>query len=328
MQQKLFVAITVALLVLSPTVYPTVTANQTQDRATPPASQPPTKDNQAKDKHPDPNLRGQKKSDRFVIKTNMVSVTVTVSDRNRRFVTGLTKDDFEVYDDNIKQEIALFATQDSPLTLGIVYDVSGSMNPLSTQSFHALKGLFDYSHPDDEYFVVSFSSQAKLIQDFTSVPENILNKAIFIKPKGSTALFDAIYLALEKVKDGRHEKKALLIISDGEENSSRYSFGELRKALRETDAQIYAIGLGQGGALPRLTETSGGLTFFPMEYGEVGDIYTRIALMLRNQYVIGFYPTDESETSRWHKLRIRVKVPKPLGKMTVFYRDGYQSSDK
>lgn len=328
MKRKLCIAVVVIVLGSALLGQFIVNAKQAQNRPVPAPAQPPAKDKPTNERPSDPATPLQKKSDRFVIKTNMVSVTVTVSDRNRRFVTGLTKDDFEVYDDNIKQEIALFATQDSPLTLGIVYDVSGSMNPLSTQSFHALKGLFDYSHPDDEYFVVSFSSQAKLIQDFTSVPENILNKAIFIKPKGSTALFDAVYLALEKVKDGRHEKKALLIISDGEENSSRYSFGELRKALRETDAQIYAIGLGQGGALPRLTETSGGLTFFPMEYGEVGDIYTRIALMLRNQYVIGFYPTDESETSRWHKLRIRVKVPKPLGKMTVFYRDGYQSSDK
>jgi Ca-activated chloride channel homolog len=282
----------------------------------------------AKEKPGETAAPDQQKPKPLIIKTNMVSVTVTVSDKNRSFVTGLTKENFEVYNDNIKQEIALFSTADSPLTLGIVYDVSGSMNPLSRQSFHALKGLFEYSHADDEYFVVSFSDRSKLIQDFTSVPSDILNRTVFIKPKGSTALFDAIYMALEKVKDGRHEKKALLIISDGEENSSRYSFGELRKALRETDAQIYAIGLGYGGALPRITETSGGLTFFPMQYGEVGDIYIRIALMLRNQYVLGFYPTDESETSRWHKLRIKVNVPKQLGKMFLFYRDGYQSSDK
>jgi Ca-activated chloride channel family protein len=308
MKRKLFIALVVRLVVCSLPLF-----SQTQ---------PP-----AKEKPPETNSQEQQKPKPFVITTNMVSVTVTVSDRNRRFVTGLTKENFEVYDDNVKQDIALFATQDSPLTLGIVYDVSGSMNPLSTQSFRALKGLFEYSHTDDEYFVVSFSDRAKLIQDFTSVPNDIINRAVFIKPKGSTALFDAIYLALEKVKDGRHEKKALLIISDGEENSSRYSFGELRKALRETDAQLYAIGLGYGGTLPHITETSGGLTFFPREYGEVGDIYTRIALMLRNQYVIGFYPTDESTTARWHKLRIKVNTPKQLGKLTVFYRNGYQSSE-
>jgi Ca-activated chloride channel homolog len=270
----------------------------------------------------------QKKEEKFVIKTNMVSVTVTVSDQNRRFVTGLEKKDFEVYDDKVKQDIALFSTQDSPLTLGIVYDVSGSMNPLSRQSFHALKGLFEYSHSDDEYFVISFSNRSKLIQDFTSVPENIINKAVFIKPKGGTALFDGIYMALEKVKQGRHEKKALLIISDGEENSSRYSFKELRNSLRETDAQLYAIGLGEGGSLPQITQTSGGLTFFPQEYGEVADIYARIALMLRNQYVIGFYPTDDSGTVRRHKLKINVKVPKQLGKVFTYYRNGYEPSDK
>ena len=289
----------------------------------PSQTQSPTKEKPSEKESP-----AQKKSERFVIKTNMVSVTVTVSDKHRRFVTGLTKDQFEVYDDNVKQEIALFSTQDSPLTLGIVYDVSGSMNPLSTQSFHALKGLFEYSHTDDEYFVVSFNDRAKLLQDFTSVPNDIINRAVFIKPKGSTALFDAVYLALEKVKEGRHEKKALLVISDGEENGSRYSFGELRKALRETDAQLYAIGLGTGGSLPHITETSGGLTFFPMDYSEVGDIYTRIALMLRNQYVVGFYPNGESTTTRWHKLRIKVNVPKQLGKVTVFYRNGYESSDR
>lgn len=318
MKRKLFSAI-VAVMV----VYSLPIPSQPQAPANPSPAQLP-----AKQKPPEPDSQSQKKSDRLIVKTNMVSVTVTVSDKNRRFVTGLTKNDFEVYDDNVKQEIALFATQDSPLTLGIVYDVSGSMNPLSTQSFRALKGLFEYSHTDDEYFVVSFNNRAKLLQDFTSVPNDIINRAVFIKPKGSTALFDAVYLALEKVKEGRHEKKALLIISDGEENGSRYSFGDLRKALRETDAQLYAIGLGTGGSLPHITETSGGLTFFPMEYGEVGDIYTRIALMLRNQYVVGFYPTDESTAARWHKLRIKVNVPKQLGKMTVFYRNGYESSDK
>ena len=310
MKRKLFIAIGILLAYSLPIL------SQTQ-----PPAQPPVKE-----KPPEPKPQNQQPPKPLVIQTNMVSVTVTVSDRNRRFVTGLTKENFEVYDDGVRQEIALFATQDSPLTLGIVYDVSSSMNPLSTQSFHALKGLFEYSHSDDEYFVVSFNSQAKLIQDFTSVPEHILNKAVFIKPKGSTALFDAIYLALEKVKQGRHEKKALLIISDGEENSSRYSFGELRKALRETDAQLFAIGLGTGGSLPHITETSGGLTFFPQEYGEVGDIYTRIALMLRNQYVVGFYPTDENANIRWHKLRVKVNAPRQLGKLTLFYRDGYESS--
>ena len=318
--KRTFFIIVAAVSLISPLLFLKPVA-QTQNRSTAPPAPP------AQEKPAEANSQEPKKDGRFVIKTNMVSVTVTVSDKNRRFVTGLTKDDFEVYDDNVKQEIALFSTEDSPITLGIVYDVSGSMNPLSRQSFHALKGLFEYSHELDEYFVVAFNNKAQLIQDFTSVPNDIINRAVFMKPKGSTALFDAIYLALEKVKDGRHQKKALLIISDGEENSSRYSFKELSNSLRETDAQLYAIGLGTGGSLPHITQISGGLTFLPIEYNEVGDIYTRIALMLRNQYVLGFYPTDDGAQGKWHKLRIKVKVPKPLGKVTTFYRNAYQSSD-
>ncbi len=270
--------------------------------------------------------------DRIRIETRLVSVTVTVSDSRRRFVTGLTKDDFEVYDDGIRQEIALFRDEDAPLTLGIVYDVSHSMKPLTMQAIHALRGLFENSHDDDEYFIIAFNDRPKLVQDFTSLPQEILNRTVFIKSKGSTALFDATYLALEKVRQGRHPKKALLIISDGEENSSRYSYGELRKTLKETDAQIYAIGISQYGSgvgtLENITESTGGLTFFPQEESEVTDIYTRIALMLRHQYVIGFYPTDAANDTRWHKLKLIVRPPKELGKTYIFYRPGWQSTPR
>ena len=274
----------------------------------------------------------QKQSDRIIIETKLVSVTATVSDQNRRFVAGLTKEDFEVFDDNVRQEIALFNDEDAPLTLGIIYDVSHSMTPLSTRALHALRGLFENSHNDDEYFIIAFNDRPKLVQDFTSLPEEILNRTIFIKSKGSTALFDATYLALDKVRKGRHPKKALLIISDGEENSSRYSYGELRKELRETDAQIYAIGISQNGegvgTLEQITHSTGGLTFFPEQESEFTDIYTRIALMLRHQYVIGFYPTSTTAESRWHKLQLNVKGPKELGKLRVAFRKGYQSTAK
>ncbi|HZS08449.1 MAG TPA: VWA domain-containing protein [Blastocatellia bacterium] len=274
----------------------------------------------------------QKQSDRIIIETKLVSVTVTVSDRNRRFVAGLTREDFEIYDDGVRQEIALFSDDDAPLTLGIIYDVSGSMRPLSSQALHALRGLFENSHDDDEYFVIAFNDRPKLVQDFTSLPNEILNRTVFIKSKGSTALFDATYLALDKVKKGRHPKKALLIISDGEENSSRYSYGELRKELKETDAQIYAISITESGAgvgtLESMTGATGGLTFFPREESEVTDIYTRIALMLRHQYVVGFYPTDATAESRWHKLQLMVNAPRELGKLKVFYRKGWQSSER
>ena len=176
--------------------------------------------------------------------TKLVSVTVTVSDRYGRFVSGLTKDDFEVFDDNVKQEIEIFGDEDAPVSMGIVYDVSGSMSDLTSQSFTALRKFFDTSHEDDEFFVIAFNRKPQLVQDFTNSPSDILGKVVFIKAKGSTALYDAAYLAIEKARQGRHPKKALLIISDGEENSSRYSHRELQNLLKEAGVQIYAIGGG------------------------------------------------------------------------------------
>src|SRR5213076_573183 len=133
----------------------------------------------------------------------------------------------------------------APLTLGIVYDVSGSMGDLTSRSFQALQRLFETSHREDEYFIIAFNARAQLVQDFTSSPSEIMSRVIFVKAKGSTALFDGVYLGLEKARQGRHRKKALLIFSDGEENSSRYSGRELREMLKESDVPVYSIGISQ-----------------------------------------------------------------------------------
>lgn len=271
----------------------------------------------------------QNPDDRIKLETRLVSLTITVSDPFGRFVTGLSKEMFEVYDENVRQEIALFSDEDAPLTLGIVYDVSGSMNDLTQRSFAALKKFFATSHEDDEYFVVAFNDKPKLVQDFTSSPNEIINKTVFVKAKGSTALYDATYLAVEKVKQGRHPKRALLILSDGLENNSRYSGKELRNLLKEADVQVYSIGWTQlfegSGILKMLSEWSGGRAFFPYDDGAVGDIYTRIAVMLRHQYVIGFYPTDTSAKTQWRDVRVKVNAPKGLGRLSLSYKKGYQA---
>ena len=271
----------------------------------------------------------QKQDDRIRLETKLVSTIITVSDPYGRFVTGLSKEHFEVYDENVKQEIAIFSDDDAPLTLGIIYDVSGSMSDLTQRSFSALRKFFATSHDDDEFFVIAFNDKPKLVQDFTASPNEILNKTVFIKAKGSTALYDATYLAVEKVKQGRHPKKALLILSDGLDNNSRYSGKELRNLLKEADVQIYSIGwteLFQGaGILKQLSEWSGGRAFFPLDDRMIGDIYTRIAVMLRHQYVIGFYPSDTSAKTQWRSLRVKVNAPKGLGRLSLSYKNGYQS---
>lgn len=271
----------------------------------------------------------QKPQDRILIKTNLVNLTVTVSDRLGRFVTGLSQENFEVYDDNIKQQIAFFANEDSPVSMGIVYDVSGSMKDFSAHSLRMLRQFFENSHREDEFFVIAFNNRTHLVHDFSSLPEEIINRVGFIKSDGSTALYDATYLAAEKVRQGRHHKKVLLIFSDGEENSSRYSGRKLKNLLKETDVQIYAIGMSEwsSGAptLKFLSEPTGGQAFFPLDYVSADFVYTRLALMLRNQYVIGFYPNNTASDEKWHKLRVLLNAHKQLGKLKIFYKDGYWS---
>src|SRR5262247_2060780 len=268
-----------------------------------------------------------KPQDKLVMNTKLVNLTVSVNDKLGRFVTGLTKENFEVFDDSVKQDIAFFSDDDAPISLGIVYDVSGSMGDFSSQSLAMLRYFFDSSHAEDEFYVYAFNNRVQLVQDFTSLPEALLNRVTFIKAKGSTALFDATYAAVEKVREGRHHKKVILIFSDGEENSSRYSGRELQNLLKENDVQIYAIGMSEissgAGTLKFITEPTGGQALFPFDYASAEVVYTRLALMLRRQYVIGFYPSNVTSGTAWHKLHVQIKAPKQLGRLKLSYKNGY-----
>jgi Ca-activated chloride channel homolog len=278
--------------------------------------------------------------DKVIIDTQIVNVTVTVTDPYGRFVTGLTQDHFELFDDKVKQQIAHFSDADAPISLGIVYDVSGSMKERISRSIRALRRFIETSHDDDDFFLIGFNDRAKLVQDFTTSAEQVVGHLMFVQPKGSTALYDAAYLAVEKVQQGRHNKKALLIISDGQDNNSRYTYKELRNRVKEADVQVYAIGItdpasdsmaGFGrGVLEEITRSTGGRAFFPNAYNEpeLVEICTRIALELRHQYSIGFYPTDVNSPTKWHKVNVKVNPPRGLGRLSLTYRDGYPAFKK
>src|SRR6185295_4023120 len=239
--RRMFVALPIAAL-LATTFQPIDGLSLQQSRPTDARPSTAQDKKQTPDPQPKtPNAASQQPNDDLQLKARLVSMTVTVSDSLGRFVTGLQKKNFEVFDDGVKQEITHFSDEDAPLTLGIVYDVSGSMGDLTSRSFQALRKFFETSHEDDEYFIVAFNDRVKLVQDFTNSPGEIMSKVIFVKAKGSTALYDGVYLGLEKARQGRHRKRALLIISDGEENSSRYSGRELRDMLKESDVAVYGI---------------------------------------------------------------------------------------
>jgi Ca-activated chloride channel family protein len=278
--------------------------------------------------------------DKLQISTSIVNVIISVTDPYGRFVTGLGKDHFEVFDDKVKQQIAHFTDDDAPISLGIVYDVSGSMKERIQRSIRALRRFIETSHDDDDFFLIGFNDRAKLIQDFTTSGDQIASHLMFVQPKGSTALYDAAYLAVEKLQQGRHQKKAMLVISDGQDNNSRYTYKELRNRVKEADVQVYAIGItdpasdslaGFGrGVLEEITRMTGGRAFFPNGYNEpeLIEICTRIALELRHQYSIGFYPTDIESKAKWHRVQVKVNPPRGLGRLSLTYRDGYQSFDK
>jgi Ca-activated chloride channel homolog len=265
--------------------------------------------------------------DKLVMNTKLVNLTVSVNDKIGRFVAGMSKEDFEIFDDNIRQDIAFFSDDDAPISLGIVYDVSSSMSNFSSRSLAMLRSFFENSHREDEFYIYAFNNRVQLVQDFTPLPEAIMGRVTFIKAKGNTALFDATYAAVEKVREGRHHKKAILIFSDGEENSSRYSGSELRNLLKENDVQIYAIGMSEdsagAGTLKFIAEPTGGQALFPYDYASTEAVYTRLALMLRRQYVIGFYPSNVTSGTTWHKLNVQIKAPKQLGKLKLSYKNGY-----
>jgi Ca-activated chloride channel family protein len=296
-------------------------------RSTVAAQAPSSSKSISQSQSPSPKQDPQNPQDRIVITTKLVNVTVSVNDKLNRFVTGFTKDDFEIYDDKVKQEIAIFADEDSPISLGIVYDVSSSMNPFSSRSLLMLRQFFENSHQEDEFYVYAFNNRVQLVQDFTSFPEALLNRVAFIKSGGNTALYDALYSAVEKVRQGRHHKKVILIFSDGEENSSRYSGRELKNLLKENDVQIYAIGMseesGGAGVLRFFSELTGGQAYFPNDGFAAEVTYTKLALMLRRQYVLGFYPTNTSDATKYHKVEVRVKANRQLGKLRLSYKDGY-----
>jgi Ca-activated chloride channel homolog len=278
--------------------------------------------------------------DPIIIDTELVSLTVTVTDPNSRLVTGLDKQHFEVYEDKVKQLITFFNDEDVPVSMGIVFDVSGSMKGKLDRAREALKAFIQTSHHDDDFFLVGFNQRATLLGEFAD-GDTIQNKFTLVDPRGQTALYDAAYLGIEKVKQGRHTKRAILLISDGQDNSSRYTYGELRKLLKEAGVQIYCIGIvelggGSGGTLDlqgqsileEIAQTTGGKAFFPRSGAELEDATTRIALELRHQYSIGYTPTNVKRDGQWHKIKVQVKPPRGLPQLKVQHKEGYYAVPK
>jgi Ca-activated chloride channel family protein len=268
------------------------------------------------------------------VDVNLVLVPTTVTDPMNRLVTGLDRDNFQVFDNNVGQKIKSFTTDDAPVTIGIVFDLSGSMTSKYMRARKALDEFLRTSNPKDEFFVVGFNDRPAVIVDYTSDVDDIDARMVMLKPENRTALIDAVYLGVDKLKTGKYDRKALLIISDGGDNRSRYTEGELRRMVRESDVQIYSIGIFDQYAptteeqmgpvlLSDICDMTGGRMFRVMDINDLGDIAARISAELRNEYLIGYTPSDMKKDGNWRKLKLRLVPPPGLPPLTVHNRQGY-----
>lgn len=273
------------------------------------------------------------------IKTDLITLTLTVTDLYGRYVSGLTKQAFTIQDDGKEQEITFFSDSDAPASVGILFDVSGSMSgDKIAKARNALAKFINTSHPSDEYFLIAFNRRAQLLLDRTRDGDAVLQKLMLVQPKNNTALYDAVYLGLERVSRGTHQKKALLIISDGQDNASRYNYGEVKRLMKESDIVTYAVGilggndsssqLGMLGQsfLDELTSVTGGRSFYPNSDPELDEIFERIAIELRHQYSIGYTPPNFKPDGKWHKVKVKVKPPRGISRLTVRSREGYYAT--
>jgi VWFA-related protein len=272
------------------------------------------------------------------VDTNLVLIPVSVTDSLNRFVTGLEKTNFKIFEDKVEQTIAQFASEDAPLSVGLVFDTSNSMGAKLQKSRQAAAQFFKTANPEDEFFLVQFNDRPELVVPFTHSTEEIQNRLTFTQAKGRTALLDGIYMAMNQMKKAKNPRKAILVISDGGDNSSRYTESEIKNLVRESDVQIYAIGifepvgargrtaeeLSGPGLLNDLSEQTGGKHFAIENVNELPDVAAKIGIELRNQYLIGYSPKNQDKDGKYR--RVLVKLIQPRGLQTQLrpsWRQGY-----
>lgn len=272
------------------------------------------------------------------VDVNLVLVPVTVTDLKNRPVTDLTKEDFKLFEAEKEQKIQDFFAEDARISIGLIVDLSSSMSNKIDAVHQAVDEFFKYANPEDDYFVITFADRPRLIADTTQSVEEIQSQLGMAKAKGNTALADAIYMGVSKLKSARYTRKALVIISDGGDNNSRHSLRQTKNMVRESDVQVYAIDVCDGPALlltkkleerfgkqwlTEVTESTGGRTMVVDDATKIPEAAAQTSLELRTQYVLGYRPENPSHNGKWRKLKVRVSRPAAAAPLQVYYRTGY-----
>lgn len=277
---------------------------------------------------------------RLRAESDLVLVPVTVSDFRNHPVKGLTKESFRLFDDGVEQTITHFAMDDAPMTIGLVFDTSGSMRFRLDRARLAAAAFFLTAHPQDEFFLVDFVGSPRLAAPLTQNISEIEKRLEQVRPTGRTPLMDAIYLALNEMRNSHFGRKALLIISDGGDNASRYTQREVSSVLRESDVLIYAIGvfsfygrrpveeLNGPDLLRKIANSSGGRLIPVADTIELPYMAVKIGMEMRNRYVLGYSPSGVREDGRYHRVEVKLAPPTGLPPLEAPWRQGYYSRSR
>jgi Ca-activated chloride channel family protein len=267
-----------------------------------------------------------------------VTIPVHVTTPFGLSITTLTSDNFRLFEDNVQQKIVSFTKDDAPLSIGLLFDCSGSMRNKMQMSAQATTAFFKTANPKDEFFLVQFNERPKLTIPFTTEPAELSREIARTRPYGRTSLLDAIHMALREMKTARNPRKALVIVSDGGDNRSRHTAGQIKSAMAEADVQLYAIGIFDVDADPKrqtleeqngpdlldaLADMTGGRHFPVSNLEDLPSIGQRIGMELRNQYLLGYTSTNPNFDGKYRTVKLTVEAPKEVSPLRAQYRRGY-----
>jgi VWFA-related protein len=278
----------------------------------------------------------------FRAESNLVLIPVSVTDDLNRFVLGLRKEDFRLFDDGVEQSVAHFSGEDVPLSIGLAFDTSGSMDFKMSTSRDAAKLFLKALNPEDEAFLVEFNEKAKLSAGFSAAPQDIRTALDKVQPGGLTALLDAVSFTLTEMKKAKNPRKAILIVSDGGDNHSTYTPAQIEALVRQADVEIYAMGVFDPilsliaapeeitgpKLLSEIATQTGGRAFAASLTGDLPAVAARVAIELRNQYVLAYYPKNQNRDGKYHTVEVKVSQPAGVPPLKMHWRQGYYASSE
>jgi Ca-activated chloride channel family protein len=297
------------------------------------AFQPPTTQVSAKAfRLPDARLR---------VDSALAIIPVHVTTEDGTSVTNLGREKFQIFEDGVEQKITHFSKDDAPVSIGLVFDTSGSMNTKMRKSSEAAAKFFKTANTDDEFFLVEFNDRPKLTVPFTPDSDEIYRRILHTRPFGRTSLLDAIHLAIVQMKNAHNLRKAIVILSDGGDNRSRFTAHEIKNAMIESDVQLYAMGIfdledlrkhpieEQNGPvlLSELAEQTGGEMYTVTQLDELESVSERISRELRNQYLLGYSPSDDARDGRFRRVKVKVDAP-GMPNLRTYFRHGYYAPEQ